>query len=160
MPWQNQGGGGGPWGSGGGGNSPWGRGGGIQPPDLEDLIRKGQDRFKKMLPGGGASPRAIVLFVVLGVAVWLASGFYTVKTDEQGVVTVFGRFHNTTQPGLNYIWPAPIGHVEKPQVTRLHRVEVGFNSGAAASRTGGRRDITQESLMLTGDENIDRKSVV
>jgi len=156
MPWQNQGGGGGPWGGGGGGPGPWGRGGGgggMQPPDLEDLIRKGQERFKKLLPGGGASPRAIALVVVVGLAVWLASGFYRVNTDEQGVVTVFGKFVGTTEPGLNYIWPAPIAHVEKPLVTRQHRVEVGFRTGAPATRGSG-RDVSQESLMLTGDENI------
>ncbi len=163
MPWQNQGGGGGPWGGGGsgggGGPSPWGRGGGgggggIQPPDLEELIRKGQDRFKKMMPSGGASPRAIVLVVLVAIAVWLASGFYTVKTDEQGVATIFGRWVGTTEPGLNYILPAPIGHVEKPLVTRLHRVEVGFRPDAPTGRGAARRDISQESLMLTGDENI------
>jgi membrane protease subunit HflK len=161
MPWQNQGGGGGPWGGGGGGGgggpSPWGRGGGgggIQPPDLEELIRKGQDRFKKLMPGGGASPRAIALVVVVGIAVWLASGFYRVQPEEQGVAMIFGRFVGTTQPGLNYNLPAPIGHVEKPQVTRLHRVEVGFRPDAPAGRGAARRDVIQESLMLTGDENI------
>jgi membrane protease subunit HflK len=160
MPWQNQGGGGGPWGGGGGGGggpSPWGRGGGgggIQPPDLEELIRKGQDRFKKLMPGGGASPRAIALVVVVGLAVWLASGFYRVQPEEQGVAMIFGRFVGTTQPGLNYNLPAPIGHVEKPQVTRLHRVEVGFRPDAPAGRGAARRDVIQESLMLTGDENI------
>ena len=159
MPWQNQGGGGGPWGggggSGGGGPSPWGRGGGgIQPPDLEELIRKGQDRFKKLMPGGGASPRAIVLIVLVGIAVWLASGFYRVQPEEQGVAMIFGRWVNTTQPGLNYNLPAPIGHVEKPQVTRLHRVEVGFRAAGATGRGGARSDVSQESLMLTGDENI------
>ena len=162
MPWQNQGGGGGPWGggggSGGGGPSPWGRGGGgIQPPDLEELIRKGQDRFKKLMPGGGASPRAIALIVLVGIAVWLANGFYRVQPEEQGVAMIFGRWVNTTQPGLNYNLPAPIGHVEKPQVTRLHRVEVGFRAAGATGATGrgaARSDVSQESLMLTGDENI------
>jgi len=126
----------------------------MQPPDLEDLIRKGQERFKKMMPGGGASPRAIALVVLVGIAVWLASGFYRVQPEEQGVAMIFGRWVNTTQPGLNYNLPAPIGHVEKPQVTRLHRVEVGFRTGAPLGRGDTRRDISQESLMLTGDENI------
>jgi membrane protease subunit HflK len=126
----------------------------MQPPDLDDLIRKGQERFKKMIPGGGASPRAIALVVLVGIAVWLASGFYRVQPEEQGVAMIFGRWVNTTQPGLNYNLPAPIGHVEKPQVTRLHRVEVGFRTGAPVGRGDARRDISQESLMLTGDENI------
>ena len=66
MPWKSQGGGGsgGPWGggSGGGGGGPWGGGpvggggpGGPRPPDFEDFIRKGQDRFRRMMPGGPLS---------------------------------------------------------------------------------------------------------
>lgn len=162
MPWQNQGGGGGPWGSGGGGNgqSPWGRGGGggggggMQPPDLEDLIRKGQDRFKKMMPGGNASPRLVALVVLAAVAVWFATGFYTVNPDEQGVELRFGRWVETTQPGLNWNWPAPVGSIERPKVTRQNRVEVGFRTGLVQGRADGKRDVIPESLMLTGDENI------
>lgn len=165
MPWQNQGGGGGPWGSGGGGNSPWGRGGGggggMQPPDLEDLIRKGQDRFKKMMPGGTASPRAISLVVLLAIIVWGITGVYRVNPDEQGVELVFGRWVATTSPGLRWNWPAPIGSVERPQVTRQNRVEVGFRTGMVQGRGDSKRDIPAESLMLTGDENIiDIQSVV
>jgi membrane protease subunit HflK len=162
MPWQNQGGGGGPWGSGGGG-SPWGRGGGggMQPPDLEDLIRKGQDRFKKMMPGGAASPRAIGLIALAAVIVWGVTGFYRVNPDEQGVALVFGRWVETTQPGLQWNWPAPIGSIERPQVTRQNRVEVGFRTGLVQGRGDSKRDVTAESLMLTGDENIiDIQSVV
>jgi membrane protease subunit HflK len=161
MPWQNQGGGGGPWGSGGGG-SPWGRGGGgMQPPDLEDLIRKGQDRFKKMMPGGAASPRAVALVVLAAIIVWGVTGFYRVNPDEQGVALVFGRWVETTQPGLQWNWPAPIGSVERPQVTRQNRVEVGFRTGLVPGRGDSKRDIPAESLMLTGDENIiDIQSVV
>ncbi|MCC6467485.1 MAG: FtsH protease activity modulator HflK [Alphaproteobacteria bacterium] len=158
MPWQNQGGGGGPWGSGGGGGgSPWGRGGGgggMQPPDLEDLIRRGQDRFKKMMPGGTASPRAISLIVLVAILVWGMTGFYRVNPDEQGVAMTFGKWVETTQPGLRWNWPAPIGSIERPKVTRQNRVEVGFTTNAPQSRAGGKRDVASESLMLTGDENI------
>ena len=161
MPWQSQGGGGGPWGSGGGGQNPWGRGsggggGGIQPPDLEDLSRKGQDRFKRMMPGGTASPRAIILIVLVAAIVWLGSGFYRVQPDEVGVPLVFGRYTaKPAPPGLNWNLPAPIGSVERPKVTRLNRVEVGFRTGVVQGRsTDAKRDVSQESLMLTGDENI------
>ena len=166
MPWQNQGGGGGgPWGGGGGGGqNPWGRGGGgggMQPPDLEDLIRKGQDRFKKMMPGGTASPRAIVLIVVVALVAWLFSGFYRVQPDEQGVALIFGRWVATTPPGLNWNAPSPIGSIERPKVTRVNRVEVGFRTSAVQGRGDAKRDVTPESLMLTGDENIiDIQSVV
>ena len=152
MPWQDKGGGGGPWG---GGQGPWGRGpGGQRPPDIEEFLRRGQDRFKRMLPGGFGSGRSLLFIVVVAIALWLASGFYRVQPEEQGVAMIFGRWVATTQPGLNYNLPAPIGSVETPKVTRVNRVEVGFRSGAEPGQPGSARDVTAESLMLTGDENI------
>ena len=64
MPWKNQSGGGGPWGTGGGGQGPWGGGG--RPPDLEDMLRKGQDRMKRLLPGGFGRGRALVFILLVG----------------------------------------------------------------------------------------------
>ena len=157
MPWSNQGGGGGGgWQGGGGGRGPWGqgpRGGGSQPPDLEDLLRRGQDRFKSMLPGGNLSGRSIGVGLVLLAAVWLATGIYRVNTEEQGVVLRFGEYYDTTLPGLHYHWPWPVETVLKPPVARINREEVGFRSGGDA-RQGTVRDIGEESLMLTGDQNI------
>ncbi|MGE0725421.1 MAG: FtsH protease activity modulator HflK [Alphaproteobacteria bacterium] len=158
MPWNNQG-GGGPWG-GGGGQGPWGRGpsggggGGGQGPNLEDLIRQGQDRFKRMIPGGFGSGRGVLIAVGVLVLIWLASGFYRVLPDEQGVVLRFGEFVKTTQPGLNYHLPTPIETVLTPKVTRVNRVEVGFRAGEGTRGAGSPRQIGEESLMLTGDENI------
>ncbi|MEZ5824872.1 MAG: FtsH protease activity modulator HflK [Geminicoccaceae bacterium] len=162
MPWNNQGGGG--W-QGGGGQGPWGGrpggggGGGQgpgQPPDLEELIKKSQEKVKQLFPqspgGGGISKKAGILIALVLVAVWLLSGLYRVLPEEQGVELVFGKLTETTQPGLNYNWPAPIGSVETPQVTRVNRIEIGFRSGARAS--GGAREVNDEALMLTGDENI------
>ena len=108
MPWSYPGGDG-------SGRGPWGRGpGGPLPPDLEDLLRKGQDRVKRFSPGGFGGARSLVLIIALIVAVWLGSGFYTVEPDEQGVELVFGEWLATTQPGLNYNYPAPIGQVYRP----------------------------------------------
>ena len=153
MPWQDKGGGGGPWG---GGQGPWGRGpGGQRPPDIEEFLRRGQDRFKRLLPGGWGGGRTLLLIIVIVAFIaWVFSGFYRVEPEEQGVAMIFGRWVATTQPGLNYNLPAPIGSVETPKVTRVNRVEVGFRSGLDPGQPGSARDVTAESLMLTGDENI------
>jgi membrane protease subunit HflK len=87
-------------------------------------------------------------------AIWLASGFYRVQPDEQGVVLRFGEWIKTTQPGLNWHIPSPVESVFTPKVTRVNRVEVGFISPSEAGRGGTSRDVSNESLMLTGDENI------
>lgn len=157
MPWNSQGGGGSPWGSGGGGRGqgPWGSGGGgVRPPDLEDMLRRGQDRLRSIIPGGVGSSRGIIMVLLIAVAVWFASGFYRVQPDEQGVVLRFGAVHRTTQPGLNYHLPAPIETALTPSVTRVNRVDVGFRSTGATSGSLGSRPVPEEGLMLTGDENI------
>src|SRR5215831_6436862 len=154
MPWQDKGGGGGPWG---GGQGPWGRGpgGGQRPPDIEEFLRRGQDRFRRLLPGGWGGGRTLLLIIVVVVFIaWVISGFYRVEPEEQGVAMIFGKWVATTQPGLNYNLPAPIGSVETPKVTRINRVEVGFRSGLEPGQPGSARDVPAESLMLTGDENI------
>ena len=94
-----------------------------------------------------------MLLAVIIVGAWLASGFYVVQPDEQGVVLRFGAFAGTTPPGLNYHLPWPIESVLLPPVTRVERVQIGYRS---ASGSGGAapRDVPAESLMLTGDENI------
>jgi membrane protease subunit HflK len=150
MPWQNQG-GGGPWGS---GQGPWGRGpsgGGQRPNDIEEMLRRGQDRLKGWLPGGMGGRRGLIFIALAALALWLASGFYRVDANEQGVAMIFGKWVATTGPGLNYNLPAPIGSVETPMVDFENRVEIGFRTAADGTST---RDISAESLMLTGDENI------
>ncbi|HYF87325.1 FtsH protease activity modulator HflK [Azospirillum sp.] len=166
MPWNNQGGGGGggPWGPPPGNNgpgNPWGRpqgggngggGGGPQPPDLEDLLRRSQDRLRRAMPGGFGSGRGVALVVGVLALIWLASGIYRVEADEQGVVLRFGEWTRTEQPGLRYRLPSPIETVLLPKVTRVNRIEVGYRSSAGGGRND--RDVPDESLMLTGDENI------
>lgn len=155
MPWSNQGGGnGGGW-QGGGGQGPWGRGpGGPQAPDLGDLLRKGQERFKRFLPGGSGGFRGFAIVIAVIAVIWAASGFYRVQPDEQGVELIFGRWIATTEPGLRYNFPIPIGEVHTPKVTRINRVELGFRSAGDAARPASVRQVPGESLMLTGDENI------
>jgi membrane protease subunit HflK len=154
---------GGPWGQGGPGRGPGGRGPG-QLPDLDQLIARIQAFIRGLLPGGPsgfpAGGRGIALFGVAIVLIWLASGFYRVQPDEQGVVMRFGAFNRVTLSGLNYHMPWPIETVLRPAVTRINRIEVGYRSGVGdvrmqeTGRDKSGRDVLAESLMLTGDENI------
>ena len=157
MPWSNQS-GGGPWGQrGGGGGGPWGSGpqgggGGNQPPDLEEILRRSQDRLKDLIPGGGSmGGKGIAVVLLAAVALWLATGFYTVRPDQVGINMIFGRYTGKTGEGLRYNLPYPIGRVEKPSVTAVNTVQVGYRSGTGQGRA---RDVPEESLILTGDENI------
>ena len=154
MSWNRQGGDGqGPWGGGGGpGPRRRGPGGGPQGPDLEDFLRRGQARFQGMFPGR----RGLLIIIVIAVAIWLASGFYRVQPDEQGVVLRFGAWTETTQPGLNYHLPAPIERVITPKVTKVNRIEIGYRTTPDVRRGArpGPRQVPAEAIMLTGDENI------
>src|SRR6516164_11102179 len=98
--------GGGPWGGNRGSPGPRGR-----PPDFEELLRRSQDRFRSVLPGGLRTGGGIALAAIVIAVIWLASGFYRVLPDEVGVVLRFGAYNRTTQPGLNYHLPAPIEKV-------------------------------------------------
>ena len=149
--------GGSPWGSppgGGGGN---GSGRRPTPPDIDEIISKIQDTIKKFLPGGSASGgKPIILGLIILAFIWTASGLYRVLPDEQGVVLRFGKFIKTTQPGLNYHIPFPVESVQTPKVTKGNRMDIGFRSerDSGFATGGGVADVPEESLMLTGDENI------
>src|SRR5262245_59516142 len=109
MPWSNQG-GGGPWGS--GGKGPWGTGpqpsGGSSPPDLEELLRRSQDKLRTVLPGGNLGGRGLFVAALAVVFIWGLTGFFQVAPDERGVVLRFGKYHRTVEPGLAYHLPYPI----------------------------------------------------
>lgn len=158
MPWSNQSGGGGPWGQRNGPGGPWGSGpqggGNGRPPDLEEIIRRGQDRLRRVMPGGGGQlgGLGILVIVLAAVAIWLATGFFTVRPNEVGIKMVFGRYASTAAEGLSWNWPYPIGSVEKPLVTANRTIEIGMRS--VETRRSGQRVNADESLMLTGDENI------
>ncbi|HVV93472.1 MAG TPA: FtsH protease activity modulator HflK [Hyphomicrobiales bacterium] len=149
MPWNNQGGGPrrpiqGPWG--GGPPSPGGR----RPPNFEDLLRGGQDRVRRLLPGGGAGGMGIVIVFVVAVLIWAATGIYTVQPGEVGVVQRFGAFVRQEGNGLHYHWPYPIETVDTVDVAHNRRTDIGLRF----DRAGGTREVPEESLMLTGDGNI------
>ena len=103
------------------------------------------------LPKLGKNMVAIIVAVVAGL--WLASGIYKVEADELGVVLRFGKLSNVTEPGLNYHLPYPVETVETPKVTEVKRVEIGFRT-VYQGPPARYEDMPEESLMLTGDENI------
>jgi len=156
MPWSNQG--GGPWGTGGGGGKgPWGSGpqpSGSTPPDLEEFLRRSQDRLRNVLPGGNLGGKGLALIALAAVAIWGLSGFFRVEPDELGVVLRFGKYVRDVKPGLNYHLPYPIESVLTPKVTRVNRIEIGRRYVEDLRRGTTTREVPEESLMLTGDENI------
>jgi len=146
--------GGSPWGSPPGGDNGSGRG--PTPPDIDEIIKNIQKTINRFIPGRGAGGnKPIFLGLIILVIIWFASGLYRVLPDEQGVVLRFGKFVNTTQPGLNYHFPYPVETALTPKVTKVNRMDVGFRSGSDSGfSSAGVADVPEESLMLTGDENI------
>ena len=144
---------GGPWGSGpsnGGGSSPRG---GARRPDVDDLMRKGRENFNQMFPDKFKGQKGIAILLIIILGIWLLSGFYRVNPQQEGVVLRFGKWVESTPPGLHYHLPYPIETVLKPEVTRDNRIDIGFRTIGTGGATN-RRDIAYESQMITGDENI------
>jgi membrane protease subunit HflK len=103
----------------------------------------------RRLGGGGVST---IFFAILGLALllWLATGIYTVAPAEQGALRLFGKFNNTSGPGLHWFWPAPIGTKNIEAVSEIRTMELGFRT----TELGGKADFQTESRMITGDRNI------
>ncbi|WP_312796514.1 FtsH protease activity modulator HflK [Tianweitania sp.] len=172
MPWNNQSnGGGGPWGGGNnnggsgggdGGNGPWGqkpnRPSGPQgtPPDLEDIIRRGQDRLRRALPGGGGgnngggagtglggSPALYGLIAIVLLGFWAIQSIYTVQPDEVAVELRFGKPKaELSEPGLHFHW----WPVETVEIANIAEKLVNIGEARGGQNTSG--------LMLSGDQNI------
>ena len=140
-----------PWES--GGNNPWG-GGSSNNRDLEDSIKKAKEKFGKFKIGG---PRNISILIFVALIIWLATGFYRVEPDEQGIELLFGKWNQTTtEPGLHYFFPIPIGKTMTPKVENVRKINVGYRSASELgfSSNSNDRNVLEESLMLTGDQNI------
>jgi membrane protease subunit HflK len=152
MPWNNQGGGPrrpiqGPWG--GGPPAP-----GRRPTGFEDILRSGQDRIRRLLPGGGAGGFGVIVVLVAAVLIWAATGIYTVQPGEVGVVQRFGAFVRQEGNGLHYHWPYPIETVDTVDVAHNRRIDIGLRTSGGDGQPVGMREVPAESLMLTGDGNI------
>jgi modulator of FtsH protease HflK len=159
-------------------NNPWGspQGGGPRSPDFDAMVERLKKSVEDVLgrggggggggngprfPGGGGAgrifgalgPKGSLLVCAGVVALWLLTGLYRVQPDQQGIVMRFGAYDRSAEPGLNYHLPWPIESVERPAVTRINRVDIGYRADSVdAQGRGG--DVSAESLMLTGDENI------
>jgi membrane protease subunit HflK len=140
----------------------WGKKNNEGPPDLDEILRKLQQKIAGLLgfrprgpgpagPPGGSVGTAVggglVFVILLIVAVWLASGFYIVDEGRRGVVLRLGKYVETTQPGPRWHIPYPIETVEVVNVSGVRTVEVGY-------RGNPKNKQPQEALMLTDDENI------
>lgn len=164
---------GGPWGGGGGnqgdddrdnrdeGRKPGPRrpGDGPQIPEIDELMRRGQEQLRVLMGGGGKRPpsgggaggqgpnifsrQGLVLGGLAAVVLWGVMSFYTVKPEEQSVELFLGEFSAVGNPGLNFA-PWPFVQAEIVQVTGERTTEVGTGSGGDMD-TG---------LMLTRDQNI------
>ncbi len=141
-----------PWGS--GGNNPWG-GGSSSNRDLENSIKKAKEKFSRFKLGG---PRNLSIFIIIALLIWLATGFYRVEPDEQGIELLFGKWNQaTTEPGLHFFFPTPIGKTMTPKVENVRKINVGYRSASDLGFSTGsntERNVLEESLMLTGDQNI------
>ena len=115
----------------------------------KEIFRKFQKRKnEKEIRRERKKNLSIIGFSVL-LLVWLLSGIYKVNSDENAVVLYFGKYFETTTPGLHFAVPEPIGRVIKVGATRINKEEFGFSSTANSKKV-----FDEESLMLTGDENI------
>jgi len=143
----------GPWSSGGNGNNPWGSGPSNR--DFEQTIKKAKDKFGKFKIG---KPKNLSLLLIIAILIWLATGFYRVEPNEQGVELLFGKWNQaTTEPGLHYFFPTPMGKTLTPKVEDVRKINVGYRSASDlgfSAGTGTERNVLEESLMLTGDQNI------
>ncbi len=163
MPW-NDNANPGPWGAppGGDGGKPAGEpprreeprrkptppGNGPNIPDVNELMRRLSDQGRRAFRGpNGQGFRPVVLWAILAVVAlgWMITGVYTVQAYQEAVITRFGGYSRSVGPGLHYHLPVPIENAELVSVTNQNKTVVGGSPGAEAP---------DESLMLTGDENI------
>lgn len=137
------------------------------PPDLDELWRDFNQRLNRLFGGKGGGPRGpmgpvgggssppeipnlgkgLTVVSVIALVLWLVSGFFIIEEGNAGVVTQFGKYHHTAQPGFQWRLPYPIQDHEVVNVSRVRIIEVGYRNSVKSK-------VLRESLMLTDDENI------
>ena len=115
--------------------------------NLEQIVDRIRSVFGRFGGGGRAINYSVIAVVVIGSLFWLATGFYTVSTvgGEIAVLRMFGKYNGEQGPGLHWFWPSPVGTRSVVRADERRRLELGFR---------GTTSQTEESLMITGDENI------
>ena len=152
-PWGGGGSGGDDGGSGGGGSgggprNPWGQGPRKRKPSatgevtsLDEFLKKSRERIGGRFPPSDGRPYWLYGLIAF-VALWVVfTSFHRIGPQERGVVTTFGEYSSTLQPGIGFSWPAPIGAVQKVDVDNIRETPIPANTGG-------------ENLILTGDQNV------
>jgi membrane protease subunit HflK len=145
------------------GKDPWGgQGDGRGPPDLDEVVRKLQEKFGGLFGGGrkGGGPRGgagrkaslgIGTIAAVVIALWAFSGIYIVHEGSQGVILRFGKYQETLGAGLHWHIPYPVESVQIVNVEEIRTSEIGYRTSTGGP---GSRSLAREALMLTQDENI------
>lgn len=146
MPWKENN-NGGPWGKSNGNND---QGNKTSKKRKDINFDRFFDNFKNQIKNNfGSNKKNFIAAILILIILWLLTGFYKVNANEQGVILRFGEWVRTTLPGLHYHLPYPIERAKTPKVTKVNKTEIGFRT-----LNNTQRMLLEESLMLTGDENI------
>jgi len=156
MPWNNQTGDEGKGSQ--GPRGPWGQGpsggGDPTPPDLQDYLRRGRDRLRHLMPSGPFSKESLTIIGLVILGLWIMSGVYFVRPDEEGVVLRFGAVTAISDAGMRYHLPWPIEVAYTPKVRNENKITIGYQPTDSSEENSQLSDVVEESHMLTGDENI------
>ena len=121
-------------------------------PSIEELLGRLNVKIPKIPGLGSGSPFLGLIIILVILVLWIASGVYTVSPDERAVLRTFGQYVSTTDPGLRWHWPGPVGNTDIVAVTKTRRLELGFRG--IEEQAGIVKTVPAEANMITGDENI------
>ena len=122
---------------------------------MEDVIRKGQERLRNLIPGGFGSFKGILLIALAAIVIWMLTGFFRVQPNQQAIQLIFGKpYGGPVDSGLHYNLPSPDRHRDRGQRAGPAAHGDRLASPARTAATRGSRATSTENLMLTGDENI------
>jgi len=142
---------------------PWGNEENTTSPKPDISPNKKTDNpfsYRRLSGGGGDnfsfnpqnSKKAVFFGIIIALVLWISSGFYTLNPEEEGIIQYFGKYDRTEGAGFHYHLPWPIETLTKLPVTRVHRIDIGIAKISKGSSLSDR--LSEDNLMLTGDENI------